>query len=54
MKIKPRCLKVCKKKNLSCVIDMDRQICPSSHRLASRAEPCDAKESLRTDLSIHT
>ena len=54
MKIKPGHLKVCKKKNLSCVIDKDRQICTTGHRLASGVEPCDAKVSLRTDLTIHT
>ena len=43
MKIKLRRIKACKKKNLTCVSGMDRQICPSGHSLASLGEPRDAK-----------
>ena len=43
MKIKLRRIKAYKKKNVSCLSGMDRQICPSGHSLASLGEPCDAK-----------
>ena len=42
-KIKHYCIKVCKKKNLTCVLGMDRKICPSGHSLESHNEPCNAK-----------
>ena len=43
MKINSHCIKVCKKKNLTCMSGMDRQICPLGHSLASLGEPRDAK-----------
>ena len=43
MKIKLPRIKACKKKIPSCMLGMDRQICPTGHSLASLGEPRDAK-----------